>query len=56
MVAYGSPVYPDRLFAPYRFIAHDRRQFLHGNVTAHPTAAWGWRQLIDATAWGHRPR
>ncbi len=36
------------------FIAHDRRQLLH--VTAHPTAAWVWRQLIDATAWGRRPR
>ncbi|MDQ3699707.1 MAG: integrase core domain-containing protein [Chloroflexota bacterium] len=38
------------------FIAHDRRQLLHVNVTAHPTAAWVWRQLIDATAWGRRPR
>jgi transposase InsO family protein len=25
-------------------------------VTAHPTAAWLWRQLIEATAWGRRPR
>ncbi len=38
------------------FIAHDRRQLLHVNVTAHPTAAWVWRQLIEATAWGRRPR
>jgi putative transposase len=38
------------------FIVHDRRQLLHVNVTTHPTAAWVWRQLIDATAWGRRPR
>ena len=29
---------------------------LHVNVTANPTAAWVWRQLIEATPWGHRPR
>ena len=27
----------------------------HLNVTAHPTAAWVWRQLIEATPWGRRP-
>jgi transposase InsO family protein len=26
------------------------------NVTANPTAAWVWRQLIEATPWGRRPR
>ena len=25
-------------------------------MTAHPTAAWVWRQLIEATAWGRRPK
>jgi hypothetical protein len=34
------------------FIAHGRRDLLHVNVTAHPTAAWVWRQLIDATPVG----
>jgi hypothetical protein len=38
------------------FIAHDRRELLHVNVTTHPTAACVWRQLIDATAWGRQPR
>ena len=38
------------------FIAHGRRQLLHVKVTAHPTAAWVWRQLIDATPWGRQPR
>jgi transposase InsO family protein len=37
------------------FITHGRRELVHGNVTAHPTAAWMWRQLIEATAWGRCP-
>jgi transposase InsO family protein len=37
------------------FITHDRRELVHCRVTAHPTAAWVWRQLIEATAWGHQP-
>ncbi|MDQ3701055.1 MAG: integrase core domain-containing protein, partial [Chloroflexota bacterium] len=38
------------------FIAHGRRELLHVNVTAHPTAAWVWRQPIEATTWGRQPR
>jgi putative transposase len=38
------------------FIAHGRRELVHLNVTANPTAAWIWRQLIAATPWGQRPR
>jgi len=38
------------------FIAHDRRTVMHVNVTAHPTAPWAWRQLIEATPWGSGPR
>jgi transposase InsO family protein len=37
-------------------ITHGRRELLHVAVTAHPTAAWVWRQLVEATAWGRRPR
>ena len=36
------------------FIAHGRRELVHVNVTANPTAAWVWRQLIEATPWGHQ--
>src|SRR5262249_28580603 len=36
------------------FIAHGRRELVHLAVTAHPTAAWVWRRLIAATAWGRR--
>jgi hypothetical protein len=38
------------------FIAHDRRELVHCRVAAHPTAAWGWRQLIEATSWDRQPR
>jgi putative transposase len=37
------------------FIAHGRRDLIHVAVTAHPTAAWVWRQLIEATPWGRHP-
>jgi transposase InsO family protein len=38
------------------FIAHGRHELVHVNVTANPTAAWVWRQLIEATPWGQKPR
>ena len=38
------------------FIAHGRRELVHVNVTANPTAAWVWRQVIEATPWGQKPR
>jgi transposase InsO family protein len=38
------------------FVAHARRELVHLNVTANPTAAWVWRQLIAATPWGRAPR
>jgi transposase InsO family protein len=37
-------------------ISHERRELIHFNVTASPTAAWIWRQVIEATAWGRQPR
>ena len=45
-----------RTFYVVVFIAHDRRRIVHINVTHHPTAAWIWRQLIEATPWGGQPR
>jgi putative transposase len=38
------------------FIAHGRRVLVHVNVTANPSAAWVWRQVIEATPWGSKPR
>ena len=29
---------------------------MHFNVTAHPTAPWVWRQMLEATPWGQQPR
>jgi transposase InsO family protein len=37
------------------FITHDRRELVHLAVTAHPAAAWVWRQLVEATPWGRQP-
>jgi putative transposase len=37
-------------------ITRGRRALVHLAVTAHPSAAWVWRQLVEATAWGRRPR
>jgi putative transposase len=37
-------------------ISHDRRRPLHIDVTAHPTAAWVWRQMIEATPWDQHPK
>ena len=37
-------------------IAHDRRTLTHWNVTRHPTAAWVWQQIREATPWGRHPR
>jgi len=37
-------------------ITHGRRGLVRVGVTAHPASAWVWRQLIEATAWGRRPR
>ena len=38
------------------FVGHVRRELVHLNVTASPTAAWVWRQLMEATPWGRQPR
>ena len=38
------------------FITHGRRELVHVNVTGHPTAAWVWRQLSEATPWGRQPK
>src|SRR5216683_2687201 len=38
------------------FIRHQRRRLVHFNVTAHPSAAWIWQQLLNATPEGSQPR
>ncbi len=36
-------------------ITHDRRALVYWNVTRHPTAAWVWQQIREATPWGQHP-
>jgi transposase InsO family protein len=38
------------------FVSHGRRELVHLAVTAHPDAAWVWRQLVEATPWDRRPK
>jgi transposase InsO family protein len=38
------------------FVEHGRRELVHVDVTANPIAAWVWRQLLEATPWGNKPR
>ena len=37
------------------FVSHVRRELMYLNVTASPTAAWVWQQLINATPWSRKP-
>ena len=37
-------------------LGHDRRKFVHFNVTEHPTAAWSAQQLVQAFYEGKSPR
>ena len=37
-------------------VSHARRRIEHIHLTKHPTAEWVWRQLVEATPWGHGPR
>ncbi|HKV32671.1 MAG TPA: integrase core domain-containing protein [Candidatus Dormibacteraeota bacterium] len=45
-----------RILYVFFLIRHERRELVHFNVTASPTAAWIWRQLLEATPLGRQPR
>src|SRR5258707_4912971 len=38
------------------FLAHGRRKLIHYAVTAHPTAEWVARQIVEAFPWDEVPR
>jgi putative transposase len=50
------PTLTFRTLSVLLFISHDRRELVHLNVTAHPTAGWVWQQLREATPWSRQPR
>ena len=45
-----------RILHVFFLLRHDRRAWMHFNVTASPTAAWIWRQLVEATPLGRQPK
>ena len=47
---------PFRTCYVFVLISHDRRRLVHWNVTRHPTQAWVWQQIREATPWGVQPR
>jgi len=44
-----------RILYVFFLIRHDRREWVHFNVTSSPTAAWIWRQMVEATPLGRQP-
>jgi transposase InsO family protein len=50
------PTLTFRTLSVLLFISHERRELVHLNVTAHPTAGRVWQQLREATPWGRQPR
>ncbi len=56
MLAGASPTATFRILFVLIILSHDRRRILHVNVTAHPTAAWTARQLLEAYRLNEEPR
>jgi transposase InsO family protein len=44
-----------RVLYVFFFVSHERRELIHFNVTSSPSAAWIWRQVIEATPWRRQP-
>jgi len=43
-----------RILYVFFLLRHDRREWMPFNVTASPTAAWIWRQVLEATPLGRQ--
>ncbi len=50
------PTVTFRVLYVFFIVHHARRQLIHVNVTAHPTAAWVIQQLREAFPWNTNPR
>ena len=50
------PTLTCRVLFVFLVLAHERRQIVHVNVTAHPTAAWTAQQFRNAFPWDTAPR
>ena len=50
------PTLTFRVLWVFVVLAHDRRQILHVNVTANPTAEWTAQQIRNAFPWDTAPR
>lgn len=44
-----------RILYVFFLLHHQRREWMHFNVTASPTAVWIWRQMVEATPLGRQP-
>jgi len=45
-----------RVLYVFVMLNHDRRQVVHFNVTAHPSAQWTAQQLVEAFPWDEAPK
>jgi len=45
-----------RILYVFFLLGHDRREWIHFNVTASPTAAWIWQQVLEASPLGRQPK
>ena len=50
------PTVTFRVLYCFLVLLHDRRQVVHFNVTAHPTAQWIAQQVVEAFPWDTAPR
>ena len=50
------PTVSFRVLFVFVILSHERRQVVHLNVTAHPTATWTAQQIVEAFPWNTKPR
>jgi putative transposase len=50
------PTVTIRVLYCFVILSHDRRNFLHFNVTGNPTAAWAAQQIVEAFPYDSAPK